>query len=155
MHLYLFLFIHSKLLFIHWFKTNFMWDLIRDSIILIVGIVISIVQSVQGKTIKSKTLWWFVALILIALGVNQIISNTSEKEKEKIVMNDLKKNIEDLINQKRADSLERISNDVRDSIFEARLFNEFKISRDSINNRPVRYIYNTHIRNADKVNIGR
>lgn len=132
-----------------------MWDLIRDSLIWIASIVISIIQSAQGKKRKTKVLWWLVALTLIVFGVNQITSNISEKEKDRIVITDLKKTIENLLKQKRADSLERVSKNVRDSLFEARLFDEFRISRDPTNNRPIKNTYNTHIRNAENVNIGK
>jgi hypothetical protein len=139
-----------------------LWDLIKDSIIWIIGIIIAVWEIIQqAKKRKSKlpiVLWSIVIIVLGILGLDQIRRNNRDKEDLTKQLNDLSDRFDTLQKEKTSDSLaslRKVINDsIRDAEFEKKLFDEFKITRDSISNKPQATTYNTKINTAESVHIG-
>lgn len=138
-----------------------MWDTIRDCMIWIIGALLTGFQIWQGfKNKKSGKTIFFLILVFFAfigLGIWQTISNANEKDKITWRLNSLDTMIKTIQAAKTQDSLEAVKKDVKDSVFQKRLFDQYKIIRDSATNQPraVNNIYNTNFnKRVDKVDIG-
>lgn len=126
----------------------------KDIMLYIIGVLIAVVPLIRELMQSGKKHWVYIAflfmctLVILILGIDKV----KRENKEKITS---EKKV-DILNT----TLSRIENKIaRDSLknkeFEDKLVEKFKIKRDSSSNEPVPTTYNTKIRTAGTVNIGR
>jgi len=147
-----------------------MWDIFKDYMNSFLGIIFLGVplmgtlwyqrKSETERKKKRKLFTWicvifFGCLILAGLGVDKINRdnakdrlNTSETKKRNSIIDSLSNNVSLLVSARKIDSLKSTNDSIRDVEFQNQLFKEFKITRDSITNKPT--IINK-ITNIDKV----
>ena len=94
---------------------------------------------------------------IIALGWLTIDQHNRTVNKDDInnqKFENLTSKINVLVRDKAADSLKATNDSIKDIVFQQELFKEFKITRDTVLNKPVKTYYTTNIQNAEKVSIG-
>lgn len=136
-----------------------MWGQIEDIMLIIIAAVISLIEAFKGGK-KYRILWVIAFLVIVGLGIDQYFRKKRDDRKTEIKINKLSTQIDGLQNNKRADSIqaanEKQEAKTKNEEFETKLWEQFKIIRDSSNNpKSVNPVYNTHINTARDVNIGR
>jgi hypothetical protein len=134
------------------------WDSIKDHSIWIIGVAFAayeIYLEIKHHGSVFKILALFVlAAVWIWLGIDQNNRNSQKEKHFDTSIDQLHEGMNHLQEVKTADSLKYIRDSTRNAEFQAKLFNEFKITRDSINNKPVKYEFNTNIRDVENLRIG-
>jgi hypothetical protein len=128
------------------------WDTIEDHIIWIIGVFFASWQLVEearkGKRSKVKIGFLFIGIFALCyLGMRQINRNKAAQAASDAKINSLSNQISDIQKARKVDS-------ISDNEFQNSLKEEFKITRDSISNKPVQATYNTQIDEANEVQIG-
>lgn len=101
---------------------------------------------------NKKLRFWGVGLIIVGtiLTLLSFIKNSDDTDYQKKMTT----TVDSL--EKRADSIltnQKVERE-RNEKFQVALFKEFRITRDSLTNRPVQQTFNTNIENANHVDIG-
>ena len=135
-----------------------MWDTSKDYMIWGFAILLAAWQLVEearkGKS-KAKMVVLSIGIILFFwLGLDQINRAKNDKNDTDTALTDLNSKVDGIQKAKSRDSLTAIENHNKDSVFQKKLLEEFKITRDSIANKPMRGDYVTNINNAKEVKIG-
>lgn len=134
------------------------WDTIKDHMNSFIGaffLALSIFFIPEIK--KSKKYWIPISVLIIFLvwlGIDKVNRDKHDKNENDKKLEALSKTLNNIQAAKTTDSINTVKNDIKDAVFQERLFKEFKIMRDSVNNRPVQKNYNTTIDKARDVYIG-
>lgn len=132
------------------------WDNIKDNMIWIIGAFLGtwqIIQELRRKDkSKGKIIAFFIGVILFCmLGIDQNNRIKKEKSDNNTTTERMQDGIDSLKTLHKNELSHRLNDSTKNAAFQDSLFKEFKITRDSITNKPVKITTNTTIHHAEKV----